>query len=115
MMPLRSALLLLSCMTCLGFARNAVGATVNAYSTPMPTLLPDLPIALVVPTGTTKLLASSTVADIVDIVAQRRSPTPTQKPTTTDSLILDFGLPILDWLPCPKIQKRLSLNRGNPK
>ncbi|MCL1475128.1 HEAT repeat domain-containing protein [Argonema antarcticum] len=105
MMPSRSALLLLSCMTCLGFARNAVGAQVNAYSTHKPTLRQDLPLALVVPIGTTKLLASSTLAALV---AQRSSPTPTQKPTLTDT-IPDFSFgkqkPTTKPTPVPKSSK----------
>lgn len=105
MMSSRSALLLLSCMTCLGFARSAVGAQVNAYSTPMPTLLRDLPNALVVRTGTSKLLGGSTVAALV---AQRSSPTPTQKPTPTDA-IPDFSFgnqkPTTKPTPVPKSSK----------
>lgn len=76
MMPSRTALVLLSCMTCLGFARSGLGAPLNGYSTAKSS-------SPAIETATTNfILASASEA----IVAQANSPKPTNQKGLADIL-----------------------------
>ena len=76
MMPSRSVLVLVSCLTCLSSGRSAIGAQWNAYSITLPK----------------PQVVEKTTADLISrfpgsaIVAQASSPSPTQKTTLSDVL-----------------------------
>lgn len=75
MMPSRSVLLLVSCVTCLSSGRSAIGAQSNAYSIS----LPDPPVV----EETTNLIS---IFPDVAIVDRASSPSPTQKSNLNDVL-----------------------------
>ncbi len=102
MIPSRSALVLLSCMTCVGFAPSAVGSSSDSYRT-------DLLNSLVGKTADTRLMAD---LPSIGSVAQVSSPKPTKDPNL-DELIKDLQLPDNQKKPATKPTAKARASASN--